>query len=154
MSATDTKQFIVAYLNNSQYGIDIKYIDNIIVMQNITRVPKSQSYFKGVINLRGEIIPVMSLRKRLGIEESEYSSLARIIIVRPETSAAPVGLIVDQVKEVITMDTESIEKLTYDERDEKGKYSMGVGKSGSDLINLLYVPAIIETKQEKEAKKA
>ena len=49
-----------------QYGIRIKYIENIIVMQNITRVPKAQSYFKGVINLRGDVVPVMSLRKSWG----------------------------------------------------------------------------------------
>ena len=58
----DTKQYIVVKLGNEQYGIDIGYIDNIVRMQMITRVPKAQPYFKGVINLRGEIIPVMSIR--------------------------------------------------------------------------------------------
>lgn len=152
MSAADTKQFIVAYLNNDQYGIDIKYIDNIIVMQNITRVPKSQPYFKGVINLRGEIVPVMNLRKRLGIEEAEDTSKVRIIIVRPEAQAAPVGLIVDQVKEVITLDASSIEKLTYDEKDEKSDYSKGIGKFGSDLINILNIPAVVAAKVSNDTK--
>lgn len=152
MSATDTKQFIVAYLNNDQYGIDIKYIDNIIVMQNITRVPKAQSFFKGVINLRGEIIPVMSLRNKLGIEDAAYTSKARIIIVRPEAQAAPVGLIVDEVKEVVTIETGSIEKMTYDDKDEKANYSIGIGKFGNDLINLLSIPVIVIEKDSKEAK--
>lgn len=144
----DLKQFIIAYLNKNQYGIDIKYIENIIVMQNITRVPKSQSFFKGVINLRGEIVPVMSLRNKLGIEEVPYTGKSRIIIVRPEAQAAPVGLIVDEVKEVITLDQSDIEKMTYDEKDTKANYSVGIGKLGTDLINLLNVPSIV---LEKEA---
>jgi purine-binding chemotaxis protein CheW len=144
----DSKQYIVTYLNKGQYGIEIKYIDNIIVMQSITRVPKAQSFFKGVINLRGEIVPVMSLRGKLGIEEASFTGKTRIIIVRPESQAAPVGLIVDEVKEVITLDAEAIEKMTYDEKDNKANYSIGIGKFGTDLINLLNVPAIV---LEKEA---
>ena len=60
----DLKQFIVVKIDNEQYGIDIGYVDNIVRMQRITRVPKAQSYFEGVINLRGEVIPVMSMRKK------------------------------------------------------------------------------------------
>ncbi|MDF2944974.1 MAG: hypothetical protein K0S01_3832 [Herbinix sp.] len=147
MAVTDTKQFIVTYLNKEQYGVDIKYIENIIVMQNITRVPKAQSYFKGVINLRGEIVPVMSLRKKLGFEEDSNTTKTRIIIVRPEPQAAPVGLIVDEVKEVITLEESAIEKMTYDEKDDKVNFSIGIGKFGSDLINLLNIPAIVIDKE-------
>jgi purine-binding chemotaxis protein CheW len=150
MAATETKQYIVTYLNQEQYGIEIKFIENIIVMQSITRVPKAQSYFKGVINLRGEIVPVMSLRSKLGIEEAVNTSKTRIIIVRPEAQAAPVGLIVDEVKEVITLDMNEIEKMTYDEKSEKANYSIGIGKFGAELINLLSVPSIV---LEKEAVK-
>ena len=58
---TEAKQYIVVRIGNEQYGIDIQNVDNIVRMQRITRVPKAQSYFKGVINLRGEIIPVMKI---------------------------------------------------------------------------------------------
>ena len=61
-------QFIVIKLGDEQYGIDIKYIENIVRMQHITRVPKVDSYLKGVINLRGEVIPVMSIRIKMGLE--------------------------------------------------------------------------------------
>jgi purine-binding chemotaxis protein CheW len=144
--AAEQIQFIIAYLNNNPYGIDIKYIDNIIVMQGITRIPKSQAYFKGVINLRGEIIPVMNLRARLGIEEAPYTGKSRIIIVRPEHQAAPVGLIVDEVKEVISLDPEAIDKMSYDEKDEKSNLSIGIGKYGTELINLLNIPSIVVSK--------
>ncbi len=144
----ETKQFIIAYLNKGQFGIDIKYIDNIIVMQSITRIPKSQSFFKGVINLRGEIVPVLSLRNKLGLEEADYTSKSRIIIVRPESGAAPVGLIVDEVREVITLEQDAIEKMTYDDKDDKSNYSIGIGKYGNDLINLLSVPSIVIEKEQ------
>ncbi len=154
MEVIDTKQYIVAYLNNGQYGIDIKQIDNIIVMQNITRVPKAQSYFKGVINLRGEIVPVMSLRSTLSLPEDTYTTKSRIIIVRPEASAAPVGMIVDEVKEVISLPTEAIEKMTYDEKDEKANFSIGVGKYENELINLLNINAVVYDKDNsKDTKK-
>ena len=63
-AVSTTIQYIVVKIGNEQYGINIKYIDNIVRKQDITRVPKTQHYYKGVINLRGEIIPVMSVRDR------------------------------------------------------------------------------------------
>ena len=68
-----TVQYIVVKIGNEQYGINIKYIDNIVRKQDITRVPKTQHYYKGVINLRGEIIPVMSVRLKLGLEDDVYT---------------------------------------------------------------------------------
>ena len=65
----ESKQYIVVMVGSEQYGIDISYIDNIVRMQKITRVPKIQSYFKGVINLRGEIVSVMSIRNKMGLED-------------------------------------------------------------------------------------
>ena len=65
----DAAQYIVISMGEEQFGIDIKYIDNIVKMQHITRVPNVASYIKGVINLRGEVLPVMSLRLKMGLEE-------------------------------------------------------------------------------------
>lgn len=150
MGEVDTKQYITIKLIEEKFGIEIKYIHNIIVMQGITRVPKSQSFFKGVINLRGEIIPVMNLRIKFGMEEGELGKLARIIILKPDPQAAPVGIIVDEVKEVITLSDSEIEKINYEENDLIDNYNIGIGKVGDDLINLLNIPAIII---EKEAAK-
>lgn len=147
MATADSKQYIITYLDKGQYGIEITSIDNIIVMQKITRVPRAQAYFMGVINLRGEIVPVMSLRTKMGIDEAPYTSKSRIIIVRPEPQAALVGIIVDEVKEVITLDNADIEKMLYDESDTKGNYSLGVGKYDNELINLLNIPAIVAEKE-------
>ena len=74
VSENATKQYIVVKIGNEQYGLDISYVDNIVRMQSITRVPKAQSYFKGIINLRGEIVPVMSIRLKMELTDIERSS--------------------------------------------------------------------------------
>lgn len=82
------KQYIVVKLGSEQYGIDIQYVDNIVRMQRVTRVPKAQPYFKGVINIRGEVIPVMSLRLKFGLEPDEFKNATRILIIKIEPQAA------------------------------------------------------------------
>lgn len=137
--ANEAKQYIVVKLDSEQYGIDISFIDNIVRMQQITRVPKSQSYFSGVINLRGEIIPVMNLRLRFGLESKEHTNATRIIIIKPESNAK-IGILVDEVREVVTLEEESIEKAVYDEQ---GLNLLGVGKYKDTLISLLNIQGII-----------
>ncbi len=150
VSTMDSKQYIVVELGNEQYGIDIKYIDNIVRMQRITRVPKAQSYFKGVINLRGEVIPVMSLRLKFDLAADEITNKTRILIIKPDAQAS-VGIIVDSVKEVLTLDNEMIDKVAKDANDERTAYLSGVGKHGDSLISILNIAEIF---LEKEAENA
>ena len=135
----DAKQYIVVKLDNEQYGIDISLIDNIVRMQQITRVPMAQPFFSGVINLRGEIIPVLNLRLRFGLPFKEYSNTTRIIIIKPESNAK-IGVLVDEVREVVTLDDDDIEKAVYDEQ---GINLIGVGKYKDSLISLLNIQGII-----------
>lgn len=145
--ASEGKQYIVVQMGTEQYGIDIKYVDNIVRNQRITRIPKAQSYFKGVINLRGEIIPVMSLRLKFGLEPDEYTNATRIIIIKLEAQSA-IGIIVDEVREVVTLGEESIEKNTVaDVNDAKAQYLSGVGKHGDGLISLLNIASVIIDKE-------
>jgi len=149
VSSKEAKQYIVVKLGNEQYGIDIQYVDNIVRMQKITRVPKAQEYFNGVINLRGEIVPVMSLRLRFELDADEFTGKTRILILKVEQQAA-VGVIVDEVREVVTLDEDGIEKVSYDPNDEKSFYLSGIGKHNDNLISLLNIAGIIVEK-EKEA---
>ena len=80
-STLDAVQYIGVVIDNEQYGIDINYIDNIVKMQRITRVPKAQPYFLGVINIRGEIIPVMSLRIKFGKSPDTFTNAASLLSV-------------------------------------------------------------------------
>jgi purine-binding chemotaxis protein CheW len=142
-NASDTVQYIVVKIGNEQYGINIQYIDNIVRNQRITRVPKAQRYFKGVINLRGEIIPVMSVRLKLGLADDEYDDKTRIIIVKIES--ASVGVIVDQVKEVVTLGHDDIEKVNRTAIDDVASgYINAIGKSNNELISLLDIVSLIE----------
>ena len=135
-------QYIVVRIGNEQYGINIKYIDNIVRNQKITRVPKTQTYYKGVINLRGEIIPVMSIRLKLGLEDDEFTDKTRIIIVKIE--GATIGVIVDQVREVVTLDVDNTEKITRTSRDDAASgYISSIGKSKGELISLLDIVGLI-----------
>lgn len=142
----DAKQYICVKIGTEQYGIDIQYVDNIVRMQKITRVPKAQHYFKGVINLRGEIVPVMSLRLKFDLQADEYSNATRIIIIKLEPQAA-VGLIVDEVKEVVMLDDSRIDKPNYNASDAKTQYISGIGKPGEGLISLLNISEVIIEKE-------
>ena len=145
--AGEGKQYIVVRIGTEQYGIDIKYVDNIVRNQRITRVPKAQPYFKGVINLRGEIIPVMSLRLKFNLEPDEYTNATRIIIIKLESQSA-IGIIVDEVKEVVTLGENSIERPNAaDTSDPMGQFLSGVGKHGNSLISLLNISAVIVGKE-------
>lgn len=134
--AEETAQYIVIKLGAEQYGIDIKYIDNIVRMQHITRVPKVADYLKGVINLRGEIIPVMSIRLKMDLPENELTKAARIIILKLEQHGT-IGIIVDEVREVVTLSTAEIEKVSYDGQEGKTNFIFGIGKHNNELISLL-----------------
>lgn len=133
---SETIQYIVVRLGEEQYGIEIKYIDNIVKMQKITRVPKAPSFIKGVINLRGEVIPIMSLRLKMFLPEEEITKATRIIILKLDQFGC-VGIIVDEVKEVVTLDTEHIEKISYDAKDGQPSFLNGVGTYEGGLISLL-----------------
>ncbi len=144
-ASLNAKQYIGVLLGNEEYGIDIKYIDNIVKMQRITRVPKAQNYFLGVINIRGEIIPVMSLRLKFGLEKDEFNSKTRILIIKPEQQAA-VGFIVDEVREVINLASDNIDASSAS-NDEKATYISGVGKHPKGLISLLNIASVIAEKE-------
>lgn len=136
-------QYIVVSIGNEQYGINIQFIDNIVRNQRITRVPKAQRYYKGVINLRGEIIPVMSVRLKLGLEDDAFTDKTRIIIIKVES--ATIGVIVDQVREVVTLNEEDTEKVAYSTSDDvAAKYINGIGKNKGELISLLDIVGLIE----------
>lgn len=134
-------QFIVIRLGEEQYGIDIRNIDTITRMQHITRVPKMPAYLKGVINLRGVVIPVMSMRLRMNLAADEITKSTRIIVLKLEQEGN-VGFIVDEVKEVVSLDVEDIEKIADNTKEGKASLINAVGKHNGELISLFDLSAI------------
>lgn len=147
VEAQESIQYIVVKFGDEQFGIDIKYIDNIVRMQRITRVPKVQSYIKGVINLRGEVIPVVSIRLKMGLEEDVITKTTRIIIIKLDNGEV-IGMLVDEVKEVVTLETSQIERVSYDSKEEKVNYLSGVGKDKGELISLLDMNLVFAEKEK------
>lgn len=99
-------KILLFHIDNNVYGVEIQYITEIIGIQPITIVPKVPDYIKGVINIRGKVIPVMSVRKRFGKPEIPFDERTCIIVV--EWDAIAVGLIVDKVDEVLEVDVKQI----------------------------------------------
>lgn len=142
VEATTSVQYIVVQIGNEQYGIDIKYIENIVRSQKITRVPKAQPYFRGVINLRGEICPIMSMRIKLALEPDVITDKTRFIIVKVD--GASIGVIVDQVKEVVTLEEENIEHVDKTTNsDAITNYINAIGKKDGQLISLLDIVSLV-----------
>lgn len=135
-------QYIVFKLGEQSYGIDIQNVQIIEKVKAVMRVPKAPYCVKGVMNLRGEILPVVSLRDQFGLEKADYTDKTRIIIVKLEDSM--VGIIVDEVKEVIEIEETQIENVQNIQGKMKVNHILGVGKVEDNIVTLLNLPNIIE----------
>ena len=104
-------------------------------------------YFKGIINLRGDIVPVMSTRIKMGLDDDVYTSQTRIIILKLEEKGE-IGLIVDEVCEVVTLVVDEIDKPNIDASSTGEElFINGIGKNGDELISLLEIGAIVGEKE-------
>ena len=139
--SVETIQYIVIRLGEEQYGIDIRNIETITRMQHITRVPKMPAYLRGVINLRGVVIPVLSMRLRMNLASDEITKATRIIVLNLEQEGN-VGFLVDEVKEVVSLNVDDIEKLGDTAKDGKTNLINAVGKHNGELISLFDLNAI------------
>ncbi|MNC41060.1 Chemotaxis protein CheW [compost metagenome] len=126
---------IVFKLGTEEYGIEVEKVQTIERMMPITRVPKTYSFIKGVINLRGVVIPVIDLRGRFGIEEAEYTDQTRMIIV--SVNEMEVGFIVDSANDVIDLNQDSIDTPPDVVGGIKAKYLDGVAKIGEDRLLIM-----------------
>ncbi|KJS23470.1 MAG: hypothetical protein VR72_01235 [Clostridiaceae bacterium BRH_c20a] len=148
----DDIQIVAFRLANEEYGVNILNVQEIIRPTLVTRVPKAQSYLTGVINLRGNVVPVVNLRKRFGInEEKNNDNNTRIIILN--VSDLKVGIIVDSVTEVQRITKENIEEPNLIEFLDN-KYVQAVGKHDNRLIILLDLQEILELGSENNDKTA
>ena len=146
---SDVTQYIKIEMGEETFGIDIGFVDNILRMQRITRVPNVPDYVKGVINLRGEIVPIINLRAKMGLEEIEETKATRIIIIKME-QVGKVGFIVDCVKEVVSISEEQVESMKYDSMDDTTHFVSAVGKEADSIISLLDLNAVVLDKNFKE----
>lgn len=129
------EQLVTFGLGSEEFGVDIMLVQEIIRIPPITRVPKAPSFVEGVINLRGNVIPVISLRKRFGMENAEDTDLSRIIVL--EVDSRVFGIRVDAVTEVMRLEEDAIEPPPSVAMGVDSHYIRGVGKIGDRLLILL-----------------
>jgi purine-binding chemotaxis protein CheW len=126
---------IVFGLANEEYGIEVDKVQTIERMAPITRVPKTPAFVKGVINLRGVVLPVIDLRGRFGLEETPPTDQSRIIVVA--VNDLEVGFIVDSANDVIDVDSDGIETPPEAVGGVKAKYLRGVAKIGDNRLLIM-----------------
>ena len=138
---TDTQKdkYVTFKSGNEYFGLKIEYVNEIIVFQEITEVPECEDYVKGLINLRGKIIPVIDVRIRFGQEPFEYNDRTCIIVINVKSTV--VGLIVEKIAEVVEIQEENILDSPTLKSGEKGQdsYVYAIGKVG-DSVKLLLEP--------------
>jgi purine-binding chemotaxis protein CheW len=143
----ETQVQVVAFkLRREEYGFNILNVKEIKGLTDITRVPFASDFIKGVINLRGSVLPVIDLKKRLGLQDTEYTDDTRIVVVREDD--LEVGMIVDAVTGVITLNGDHIDAAKSVDN-ENSRFITGVGKVEEErLIILLNLEAIIGLQDE------
>ncbi len=144
------QQYIVVTLGGEHYCIDCSFVYNIVRLSSITRVPKAPEHYKGVINLRGEVVPVMSIRMKMGLEDDQFTNSTRIIILKLE-ELGYLGIIVDSVNEVVTLGESDIDRNVSNMKETKGNFINGIGKDGDRLISIFDIDKVAgESTKDKE----
>jgi len=146
---SEVREYVVFKIAKEFYGIDIKYVENIEKTQLITRVPYAEKYIKGVMNLRGNVIPVVDVRKRFLLETQEMTNDSRIIVISYESDR--IGLIVDSSSEVVQFESDVIEKAPKIGDSVKDDFIKEVGKEENRIVMLLDVKKILNINEQENA---
>lgn len=143
-----SKQFVIYQLADELFGVEIAAVESIIKMQKIAAVPKAPDFVEGVTNLRGEVLPVIDLRKRFAIPISENIHETRIIVV--EVEGQHVGMIVDAVTEVLTLEDTDIESPSALVIGNNVNFITGIAKLDDRLITIIDLRAVLLSKEQLE----
>ncbi len=140
------KQLVVFRLGNEYYGVDILVVEGIIKMQDITKVPHAPQFVEGLTNLRGQVLPVLDLRKRFEMANMEDTDETRIITVQIGDIQA--GMIVDAVSEVMSVDDEAIEKVSNMVTTKASEFIEGIAKVDNRLVILVDLSKVLSAEEE------
>lgn len=138
------KQYVVFSLGSEEYGLNILKVSEINRLKEleITKVPQTPNYIEGIINLRGDVVPILNLRRRFAIQHKELDKQTRIVVVKIDSKN--IGLLVDSVSHVVTFEEEEFspppEEMAID-----SNYIMGVGKKGKRMVFLLDIDKLLNT---------
>ncbi|MFQ5965182.1 MAG: chemotaxis protein CheW [Candidatus Scalinduaceae bacterium] len=146
-NVVDEGKYLTFVLSKEEYGIEILKVREIIGLMDITTVPQTPDYMKGVINLRGKVIPVIDQRLKFSMEEAEYTQETCVIVV--EVSKSLIGIIVDNVSEVLNIKGEEIEEAPQFGQEIDTSFIMGLGKTKGKIIILLDIEKVLSSEELK-----
>ena len=141
------EQKVLFHVDKELYGLDIRYVRGIEKYVNITPVPNAPDYIEGIINLRGEIIPIFNLRRKFGLEKVRPTEETKLII--SNSQGIPIAFEVDCVSEILTIEEETAHKVPAIVRSDKTDYAGKIINTGKGLAIILDINGIF-TKEEKQ----
>jgi purine-binding chemotaxis protein CheW len=146
-AAEEEKQYVTFKIADESYGVGVLKVQEIIGMTEIVYVPNSPEFMKGVINLRGAVVPVVDMRKRFRMEERKYDMFTVIIIV--EVKEILVGMIVDTVSDVVGIPQNAIQETTHFTTKIDSEFIAGIGQTNDKLVIILDIDKILSTEEIK-----
>jgi purine-binding chemotaxis protein CheW len=144
-------KYLTFKLADEEYGLEILKVKEIIGLMNITKVPRTPDHIRGVINLRGKVIPVMDLRSKFGMEKTADTNETCIIVVdvARDNFSVLMGILVDSVSEVLDIDGQEIEDAPSFGTDINTDFILGMGKAKDRVIILLDIDKVMDTEELK-----
>lgn len=142
-------KYLTFHLADEEFGIRVLKVREIMGLQEITAVPQTPRHIKGVINLRGKVVPVIDLRLKFGLADAEYTQRTCIIVtqVQGESSAILMGIVVDGVSEVLNLTAPEIEDTPDFGEDIAGRYLLGMAKVKGKVKILLDIDKVLSTQE-------
>lgn len=141
--SNDGSQFLTFTLGEEHYGVDILRVQEIKGYTSVTRIPNTPEYIKGVLNLRGTIVPIIDLRCKFGMEKMEYTRFTVIVVLVIKDRVT--GIIVDAVSDVLNISKKDIQPTPQFGVNVKVDFLNGIGKAGDKLISLLDIDQLLST---------
>jgi len=142
---SEIQQFVIFSVHEQIYGVEILKIKEVVSYQKITPLPNMKAFIKGVINLRGVILPVFDLREKFKLPETTYTSFHAIIVM--EVSGRVMGIIVDEISDVVDLFPEEVQAASSLPPGVQAEYMKGIGKKESELIVLLDVDRLLSPEE-------
>lgn len=139
--AEEQRQFIRFRIADGDYGMELLRVKEVIRCSEATRLPKEPPFVRGIINLRGDVIPILDLRERLGFEPKERTRKTRVIVV--ETEGRLIGMVADSASQVVQIPVKQIEPPPPTPYHTSQRYIQGVGKLNGAIIILLNIDALL-----------
>ncbi|MBP2172014.1 chemotaxis protein CheW [Methanococcus voltae] len=143
----DIPKVVVFKLSTNEYGLRVNEVREVLKLQDITAIPNTPSYISGVTNIRGEIMPIIDLRKKLNLFDSLDTPEGDMLVMVVEIDGIPIGILVDFVSDVMQISSENIEEIEGIKKNSSGEYIEGIAKIGNRLIIILNIKNLIDPQE-------